>query len=857
MISFAGVPLLAQADACRDVLLCDPSWIVEGMLGPFPGANLTGLGATLCDHPGPNKPGTLLWPCWGASRFALGWFLANDAQLALIRPQAYAGNTNVALPLVVADGRQSITLSQMFLLPPRPLAQPGGGTGGLWLLPIVDGRFWWWYSASSISVTAGTTTWATLFASLASALGIALTVPTIATAYLKPSGTLGRAYEALPLLLDAAADSCGLRLVANYDGTFALVDPVTSKATLDSNHAAFVHLAGGEMSLLGSSAAVGPASLGDLDGALPASVCVVFPRGDGHAPPYAITETLAGLALPELTGVGPNGFTGTKVLHDTAVATLANVGDATPSNLSALQALAVQVATDWYRHRLGRADVRLSGACPWAPEGLTDWLEWSPTGNGMSTRAWRGPLLDRREELFHFTAAGPGLPGSQYQPPPGTTISYQNDTLIIDGDTFLFQGGNDTWTFSPSVQLNIGGPSSAQINFNGPTVNFAGPVNFNTGPIVFNDVFDLCSWWLWCFEFIVPVDEVVPAQPFGKAVQKHDWPAGAFPAPRLPGFPVLPAPGPGGVIERLINRSSNPGYFTNEDTHATATQRIRTPGGLTLPTAPDDVTDLYYDDGINRWRVTSTTADVYRPEQPVTIAANTNNQTINANTRVLRVNCTGAANLTGLLGGIDGRMVTITNVGSATLTITNQDAGSTGSNQFLTSTGGALPISAKSSRGVVYDATSSAWRDVDVAGADAAAATIATATNVLSGTYTMVAFADTGVQLALAASSTYLIACDVRWAYTLTGATNVDLQCRLHDGTSTIASSERQLIKAGTGVSGVLFSQTSPLTWIVTTTGAITLRLQAAKIDSSVYTVGPELISDGNGRTTMTAVKTG
>ena len=71
----------------------------------------------------------------------------------------------------------------------------------------------------------------------------------------------------------------------------------------------------------------------------------------------------------------------------------------------------------------------------------------------------------------------------------------------------------------------------------------------------------------------------------------------------------------------------------------------------------------------------------------------------------------GAAdrNITGLAGGADGRIITITNIGSTNnLTLTNQDAGSTSGNRFLLPADTILPIN--TSLALRYDGTSSRWR---------------------------------------------------------------------------------------------------------------------------------------------------
>src|SRR5262245_64049547 len=94
----------------------------------WPGPNLAGLTFQPWVPTRPVRPGTLFWPV-GASRWAVGHFIATGAQVDAILPLAY-GNASpwkpTPLNLVLDTGRQnqSITAS-MYLLPPRPLQRTG------------------------------------------------------------------------------------------------------------------------------------------------------------------------------------------------------------------------------------------------------------------------------------------------------------------------------------------------------------------------------------------------------------------------------------------------------------------------------------------------------------------------------------------------------------------------------------------------------------------------------------------------------------------------------------------------------------------------------------------------------------
>ncbi len=194
----------------------DPNETWETSTRFWPGKNLVGLPFRAPPPPDPNRIGVLRWPTT-ASRFACAHYLATQDDLDAIRSVIYQGSTYLpaTLTLDAADG--SSVSPSMYLLPARPLQQIGGE--GFYLLTLVDERFFWWSRAANISVVGGTTTWAQLYASIATGLGITLTVDAIPAAYLKPPAALGTAYEALPLLLDAVAACVGQRVVRQLDGS--------------------------------------------------------------------------------------------------------------------------------------------------------------------------------------------------------------------------------------------------------------------------------------------------------------------------------------------------------------------------------------------------------------------------------------------------------------------------------------------------------------------------------------------------------------------------------------------------------------------------------------------------------------
>jgi hypothetical protein len=136
---------------------------------------------------------------------------------------------------------------------------------------------------------------------------------------------------------------------------------------------------------------------------LPDSVEIVFPVevSGVSSGTIAYNVPLTSLALPDFSGV--TGFVGTKCFHSSAVA----VGTGTPSNNAELQALADQIATDFYRYACGRLDLRLVGYPAWTLTGLEDHAEYQHQGD-CGLRIVRGPWLDHLEEMGFWSTGGSG-----------------------------------------------------------------------------------------------------------------------------------------------------------------------------------------------------------------------------------------------------------------------------------------------------------------------------------------------------------------------------------------------------------------------------------------------------------------
>ncbi|HEX3082770.1 MAG TPA: hypothetical protein VHQ86_06005, partial [Candidatus Saccharimonadia bacterium] len=96
----------------------------------------------------------------------------------------------------------------------------------------------------------------------------------------------------------------------------------------------------------------------------------------------------------------------------------------------------------------------------------------------------------------------------------------------------------------------------------------------------------------------------------------------------------------------------------------------------------------------------------------------TNDANLGASSLV-RLTGASAQTITGIAGGVDGRILTIVNAGTNNAVISNQGAGSTATNRILTGTGADINLLADASITLVYDSGASRWRVTGAASATA------------------------------------------------------------------------------------------------------------------------------------------
>lgn len=255
MISFGGVylPAPTPANLARIEAALDPQTVYDWERSLWPGLNGVKVAFPYESHAGERllRINTLFWPV-GASRWAVGRFVVDDEKLDQIRQVVYSGSAGYQAATFSMDdgtGRAAVVTS-LYMLTPRPIWQPPEAENGLWLMTLVDDRWFWWQRSGVVAINEGTTTWESLYSSIGSMLGVTITVDTVPSTYLKPTDAVNGYYEAVPELLDAVAHSIGQRIVRKRDGTVIAQNVSNARTSVNANiQSAFPVHAGGLFAL--------------------------------------------------------------------------------------------------------------------------------------------------------------------------------------------------------------------------------------------------------------------------------------------------------------------------------------------------------------------------------------------------------------------------------------------------------------------------------------------------------------------------------------------------------------------------------------------------------------------------------
>lgn len=234
MISLAQVPLMLEGNHKGIEFLekyINPEEYVPWVRRVFPGLGYSALTwPTGFRNERPFRLNKFYWPAIGASRWAYGHFLATAEQVDEIRTAAFGSEGNktqkIELFMESPGAPSSEFLScDVYLLPPTPISAvpidvENHKVNNLFILTVVDQRYYWWNKATPLVNFTDTSTWASAFAIAETALGIEITKASINSAYLNASPQLNLSYEVMPPWLDALCANVGQRLVCRTSGVF-------------------------------------------------------------------------------------------------------------------------------------------------------------------------------------------------------------------------------------------------------------------------------------------------------------------------------------------------------------------------------------------------------------------------------------------------------------------------------------------------------------------------------------------------------------------------------------------------------------------------------------------------------------
>jgi hypothetical protein len=342
------------------------------------------------NYPPPPQPriNTLYWPT-GAVRWARGWFLCdqagvdaltdfNDPDSCWVDGYAVPKTLKVSTPSTKdPDPPDPYVLEcEMYLLRPlRVTATDDEAFGDLWLLPLVDARYWWQFQRCG-DLTASLADWATLVTALGTRIGKTITCYAVNSAYMVPDRIeLARSEDNVAVVLDAVAHSIGRRVVVGYDGAVKIVNYVPEQTQLTTNRTTVRDADHRYMAIQGGTPddETPPPAYPWPDEVRIAFQKIEDPADSGSAKFWTSAipaDTIAtAIAAEDLVTVEDS----TKTVHCCAWA-MFQCGGATeyPANKTNLDNLVEQYATDYYGWLLYQYDHSWPGVQEWEPTGYDD-----------------------------------------------------------------------------------------------------------------------------------------------------------------------------------------------------------------------------------------------------------------------------------------------------------------------------------------------------------------------------------------------------------------------------------------------------------------------------------------------------
>lgn len=290
-LSYAGVPFCLDTPQVAKFLNSNLPLHVNSIAGPedWPGKNLYGIAfGNRREQNVTPRIGEYYYPVsasrWSYFRGIVGTEQKTIMQAAALGsgavPQKFKIKTSPDGP---TQGKDYSLETKLFMLPPRPLAVHADANG-LWLIELVDERYYWQWRNADVYHPTEDSTWLEIITQLAVQLGITIegSIPSV---YLQPEpdSHFWTNYENAAVLLDAVAWNLGRTVVRNFDGTYNLQENAEAAVQVITNRGVPVRIAGGDIG-------------GNLDGQFLTSVA-------NAVLPQTVLVTFSAYILNDTTGV--------------------------------------------------------------------------------------------------------------------------------------------------------------------------------------------------------------------------------------------------------------------------------------------------------------------------------------------------------------------------------------------------------------------------------------------------------------------------------------------------------------------------------------------------------------------------
>lgn len=347
------------------------------------------------------KINSLWWPT-GAARHSIGLFLATDAELEAIQYLLKKSSSNTA-DLIIAENAEAVygdrnylKFNGMTMLPPTPLTAPTQQEGTIWqttaqsqiardgivprvwLLTLVDDRYFWPNRTTGNFSLTTSDTWDTVIDTLASRLGITIVYDPVDSVYGKPDITeVSRSWDNSATLLDAVAHTLGRRVVFTPWGHHSLLSASDSTLTIAYNASDDPQVLGG-----GSTDSLAE-DLPWQHAIYPEQVDVVFPVRNWFQRTIDYPKYFSSVASDFLDSPQTNATV--KRIYTTALADYSGFDDGgdtseyltnDPANLTDMEALAEQIASDFYNYIAVPQDFTIPSLWDWELSGFDDYVWW-------------------------------------------------------------------------------------------------------------------------------------------------------------------------------------------------------------------------------------------------------------------------------------------------------------------------------------------------------------------------------------------------------------------------------------------------------------------------------------------------